>query len=152
MIIQCSLIPWKTWSILLHIHTPAYCTSGLWALQTHYQEHNSMRKREQQLLFPWGVAVPLKYDCHTKKSRSLGAMLHQYWQCWFKNKKPPTKKKNNKNHTTQKKHKEEKKRKKICLLQHFLCHNYTTRSFQTIPSVQDQVNRLAQQPVEEATC
>lgn len=36
-----------------------------------------------------------------------------------------------------------------CLLKHFLCHSYTTRSIQTFASVQDKVNSLVQQPDEE---
>lgn len=78
------------------------------------------------------VALSLRYDCHTKKPRSLEGKLHQYSQGWLKKKK-----------------RLRSKKEKDDVFFSISCHSYLTGSFQTIPSVWDPVKRLTQQMDEE---
>lgn len=60
-----------------HIHTTTHACAHLqhiWAMGF----TNTLPTAQQHEEARTAVALPLRFDCHMKKSRSLGAMLHQY--------------------------------------------------------------------------
>jgi len=75
-----------------HIYTTIHtCThlQHLWAMSFTNTSPTAQQHEEARA----AVALPLRYDRHTKKARFLGAMLHQYWQGWLKKKTNPRAKK-----------------------------------------------------------